>query len=97
MRNAKAGFVVDMRVLFIVGSLVITTGASAQEQTAWRGGQQGLVSKGNFRVVAPNPSRYEEVRRVQVSDSETWGVPILLTDGLILRDRDSLVRLRFGS
>ena len=37
------------------------------------------------------------MRGYEVSDSETWGAPILLPDGLIFRDRENLVRIRLGS
>ena len=55
-----------------------------------------LTSAGSLRIVAPNPSKYEEVRRLDVAESQTWCVPILLPDGMILRDRDGLMRIRFG-
>ncbi|MEO6213324.1 MAG: PQQ-binding-like beta-propeller repeat protein [Vicinamibacterales bacterium] len=51
-----------------------------------------LTTDGDLLVVKRDPAKYEEVRRYDVSDSETWAQPVLLKDSLLIRDAQSLSR-----
>lgn len=42
------------------------------------------------------PARFEEAGRYEVADSETWAMPVLLADGLLVRDATGLLRVSFG-
>jgi outer membrane protein assembly factor BamB len=55
-----------------------------------------LSNSGNLVVARRAPAQFEEARRYDVADSETWAVPVLLSDGLILRDATALLRLTTG-
>jgi outer membrane protein assembly factor BamB len=56
-----------------------------------------LSNSGNLIVVRRAAAQFEEARRYDVADSETWAVPVPLPDGLIVRDATGLIRLTFGS
>lgn len=56
-----------------------------------------LSNSGNLVVARRAPAEFEEARRYDVADSETWAVPVLLADGLILRDATGLLRVTLGS
>jgi hypothetical protein len=56
-----------------------------------------LSNSGNLVVARRAAAQFEEARRYDVADSETWAVPVLLADGLILRDATGLLRVTLGS
>ncbi|HXG56634.1 MAG TPA: PQQ-binding-like beta-propeller repeat protein [Vicinamibacterales bacterium] len=49
-----------------------------------------LTTDGDLLVVKRNPQKYEEVRRYDVSDSQTWAQPVLVREGVVVRDANSL-------
>jgi len=55
-----------------------------------------LSNSATLVVARRAPGQFEEARRYDVADSETWAVPVLLPDGLILRDATALLRLTTG-
>jgi outer membrane protein assembly factor BamB len=52
-----------------------------------------LTTSGELIVAKRSPARYEEERRYTVADSATWAVPVVLKDGLVLRDVSAVMRL----
>ena len=52
-----------------------------------------LTTAGELVLVKPSAAKYEEERRYTVADSETWAVPAILTDGLIIRDASGVMKL----
>jgi outer membrane protein assembly factor BamB len=52
-----------------------------------------LTTGGELVLVRRSPAKYEEERRYTVADSATWAVPVLLADGLIVRDASGVMRL----
>jgi outer membrane protein assembly factor BamB len=52
-----------------------------------------LTTGGELVLVRRSPAKYDEERRYTVADSATWAVPILLPDGLIIRDASGIMRL----
>ncbi len=52
-----------------------------------------LTTGGELVLVRRSPAKYEEERRYTVADSATWAVPVLLPDGLIVRDAGGVIRL----
>jgi hypothetical protein len=52
-----------------------------------------LTTGGELVLVRRSPAKYDEERRYTVADSATWAVPVLLPDGLILRDASGVMRL----
>ena len=52
-----------------------------------------LTTGGELVLVKPSAAKYEEQRRYTVADSETWAVPVLLAEGLIVRDATGVMKL----
>jgi outer membrane protein assembly factor BamB len=52
-----------------------------------------LTTGGELVLVRRSPAKYDEERRYTVADSATWAVPVLLADGLIVRDASGVMRL----
>ena len=52
-----------------------------------------LTTGGELLLVKPSAVKYEEERRYTVADSETWAVPVVLAEGLIVRDATGIVKL----
>src|SRR5437773_7301577 len=52
-----------------------------------------FTTGGELVLVRRSPAKYDEERRYTVADSATWAVPVLLPDGLIVRDAAGVVRL----
>lgn len=54
-----------------------------------------LLSTGELQILPVGAEEYRPVARYQVADSPTWAGPVLLTDGVLIKDHDSLTRWRF--
>lgn len=52
-----------------------------------------LTTTGELIVAKRSQTKYEEERRYTVADSATWAVPVVLKDGLVLRDSSAVMRL----
>jgi outer membrane protein assembly factor BamB len=52
-----------------------------------------LTTGGELVLVRRSSTKYDEERRYTVADSATWAVPVLLPDGLIVRDASGVMRL----
>jgi outer membrane protein assembly factor BamB len=52
-----------------------------------------LTTAGELVLVKPSMAKYDEERRYTVADSATWAVPVVLSDGLIVRDATGVMRL----
>jgi hypothetical protein len=52
-----------------------------------------LTTAGELVLVKPTPAKYEEERRYTIADSETWAVPVVLPDGLVVRDATGVMKL----
>ena len=49
-----------------------------------------LIDKGELQVVAATGSGYEKIATYQVADSPTWAPPVLLEDGVLVKDQQTL-------
>lgn len=49
-----------------------------------------LLDKGELRVIKATPDEYALVAEYQVADSPTWAAPTLLSDGMLVKDREKL-------
>ena len=49
-----------------------------------------LTTEGELIVLRRSPEKYEELHRYKVADSQTWAQPVLLRDGVLIRDVDSV-------
>ena len=56
-----------------------------------------LTTGGELVLVKRSAAKYDEERRYTVADSATWAVPVVLPDGLIVRDATGVLRLTAGS
>ena len=45
-----------------------------------------LTTEGDLLVVKKSPQKYEELHRYKVADSGTWAQPVVLKDGILIRD-----------
>jgi outer membrane protein assembly factor BamB len=52
-----------------------------------------LTTAGELVLIKPTPAKYEEERRYTIADSETWAVPVVLAEGLIVRDATGVMKL----
>ena len=52
-----------------------------------------LTTAGELVVARRSSAKYDEERRYTVADSATWAVPVVLRDGLIVRDVRAVMRL----
>ena len=52
-----------------------------------------LTNGGELALVKRSAATYEEERRYTVADSETWAVPVVLAEGLIVRDATAVMKL----
>jgi outer membrane protein assembly factor BamB len=49
-----------------------------------------LTTEGDLLVLKKNPQKYEELHRYEVADSGTWAQPVLLKDGIVIRNADAV-------
>ena len=56
-----------------------------------------LLDNGELQVIRATRERYDKVATYQVSDQPTWAPPVLLRNGVLVKDRDRLVRFAFPS
>jgi outer membrane protein assembly factor BamB len=54
-----------------------------------------LSSDSNLLAFKPSDKGYEEIAKIKVSDSPTWGVPIVTGKRVFVKDRESLMLLTF--
>lgn len=52
-----------------------------------------LTTAGELVLARRTPARYEEERRYTVAESATWAVPVVMADGLLVRDATGVMRL----
>ena len=55
------------------------------------------TNSGEIQVFRANSEKYDKVVSYEVSDSETWAAPVLLEDGMLIKDHDTLSRYRFSN
>jgi outer membrane protein assembly factor BamB len=49
-----------------------------------------LTTEGDLLVVKKSPEKYDELHRFKVADSGTWAQPVVLKDGILIRDAQSV-------
>ena len=52
-----------------------------------------VTTGGELVLVRRSPAKYDEERRYTIADSATWAVPVVVPDGLIVRDASGVMRL----
>jgi outer membrane protein assembly factor BamB len=52
-----------------------------------------LTTGGELVLVKRSAAKYEEERRYTLADAATWAVPVVMKDGLIVRDATGVVKL----
>jgi outer membrane protein assembly factor BamB len=52
-----------------------------------------VTTAGELVLVKRTAAKYEEERRYTIADSETWAVPVVLAEGLIVRDASGVMKL----
>jgi outer membrane protein assembly factor BamB len=55
-----------------------------------------LTSDGTLILARRSPKAFEEERRYKVADSQTFAMPVVLADGVLVRDATGLARLTSG-
>ena len=69
-----------------------TEGRGGQNASLQLAGENLLVltTEGELIVVKRNPAKYEEVRRYDVAESQTWAQPVVLKNGVVIRSADAV-------
>ena len=49
-----------------------------------------LIDTGELRIVKASPQKYEQAASYRVADGHTWAPPVLLSDGVLIKDRKRL-------
>ena len=49
-----------------------------------------LTTEGDLLVVKNSTEKYEELQRYKVADSGTWAQPVVLKDGILIRDANAV-------
>ena len=49
-----------------------------------------LTTEADLLVVKRTPEKFEELRRYKVADGQTWAQPVLVPNGIVIRDADSV-------
>jgi hypothetical protein len=47
-------------------------------------------------VAKRDVAKFNEERRIEVADGETWAVPAFVPGGIVVRDAQGLMRLAWG-
>jgi len=55
-----------------------------------------LTNSADLVVARRTSAKFEQLRRYHLADAETWAMPVLLSDGLVIRDATSVFRLVLG-
>jgi outer membrane protein assembly factor BamB len=55
-----------------------------------RGHIAALINKGELRILRASPRKYQQVASYQVAEDHTWAPPVLLKDGVLIKDRRHL-------
>ena len=56
-----------------------------------------LIDNGELQVIKATGEGYAKAASYRVSDQPTWAPPVLLSDGVLVKDRDTLIRYSFGA
>jgi hypothetical protein len=54
-----------------------------------------LIDNGQLQVIKASGDRYERVASYKVAASPTWAPPVLLENGILIKDRSTLTRWSF--
>ena len=49
-----------------------------------------LINSGELRVIAARDDRYENIASWRVAENSTWAPPVLLQDGILIKDKETL-------
>lgn len=49
-----------------------------------------LIDNGELRIVKASPQKYEQAASYRVAEGHTWAPPVLLRDGVLVKDRERL-------
>jgi outer membrane protein assembly factor BamB len=52
-----------------------------------------LTNGGDLVVARRDPAKFAEERRLEIADGETWAVPAVVKDGLVVRDAQGVMRV----
>ena len=51
-----------------------------------------LVNNGELRIFKASPKEYEQLASFRVAEDGTWAPPVLLKDGLLIKDHQHLTK-----
>ena len=55
-----------------------------------------LINTGELRILAASDASYQEVASYQVAETQSWAPPVLLNDGVLVKDEQTLRRWSFN-
>ncbi len=50
----------------------------------------GLLNTGELRILSASPQKYQQIASYRVAEGHTWAPPVLLTSGVLIKDREHL-------
>ncbi len=56
-----------------------------------------LIADGELQVIATGGNELETIASYRVAEAETWAPPVLLTDGVLIKDLETLTRWSFDA
>jgi YVTN family beta-propeller protein len=51
-----------------------------------------LIDNGELRILSANPREYQQLASYRVADDHTWAPPVLLKDGILIKDQKHLTK-----
>lgn len=62
---------------------------------AFPGHVMALLNRGELRVIKANPDGYQQAASWKVANTPTWAAPVLLPEGVLIKDREHLTMWSF--
>lgn len=98
MSHRKQGefFAIDAKS----GSIVWTSSPKIAENAAFLANEKSILilkDDGEIQILDSNAKKFEPIRTYKVSNSSTWAHPVPITQGILIKDDDSLILLEYDS
>lgn len=98
MSHRKQGefFAIDAKS----GSIIWTSLPKIAENAAFLANEKSILilkDDGEIQILDVNAKKFEPIRTYKVSNSSTWAHPVPITNGLLIKDDDSLILFEYVS
>jgi outer membrane protein assembly factor BamB len=98
MSHRKQGefFAIDAKS----GSIIWTSSPKIAENAAFLANEKSILilkDDGEIQILDSNAKNFEPIRTYKVSDSSTWAHPVPISQGILIKNDDSLILLEYDS